>query len=94
MKLTGKQLKDNSAYVEFDVDVLPTSDEQQALEERQSSYDAIWLGKSTFIEGGFSIILGFDDMESEDLALIKEYLDEESHAEIDDMYKFFKTIEL
>lgn len=86
MKLSGKYLAEhNSSFVEFDVDSLPSSDEQDEIKDKQSCYEAIWMGKSSFVEGGFSLMISFDDADSSDIELIKEYIEEDSQEIIDDI---------
>jgi len=87
MKLTGKYLGDlESSFVEFDVDCLPSKDEQETIEGERSCYESIWMGKSSFKDGGFSLMMGFDDCEQSDIDLICEYLDEESQERMQEMY--------
>ena len=90
MKLTGKYLAEhNSSFVEFEVDALPTMDEQEKIKDKQSCYEAIWLGNSSFIEGGFSLMICFDESNESDIELIKKYLDEDSQEIIDDIRENF-----
>lgn len=86
MKLSGKYLAEhNSSFVEFDVDALPTVSEQQIIKDKQSCYEAIWMDKSSFVQGGFSIMISFDEADSSDILLIKKYLDSDSKEILDDV---------
>ena len=72
MKFTGKYLAEHlSSYVEFEVDELPTAEQERHISDARSCYEAIWFGKSTYREGGFSVIISFDEADQNDLQLVK-----------------------
>ena len=88
MKLTGKYLCDfESSFIEFDVDALPTIHQQAEISEEQSCYEAIWMGKSSFIEGGFSIQIGMDDCESDDIDLLAKFMSEDDIEKIQELHE-------
>ncbi len=87
MKLTGKYVADiSSSFVEFEVDELPTDEQRAEIKEEQSCYEAIWMGKTTaFGKDGFSLMIGFDDANADDLQLLKIAMSEEDVVEIETM---------
>jgi len=95
MKLTGKRLKDSGgAFIEFDVDELPSPEKQEEIVDNQSCYEGIWMGKSTFVDGSFSIMLGFDWMTVEDRELLIDVLDAEDYKEIEGLHEDSRRINL
>ena len=88
MKLTGKYLADiHSSFVEFEVDELPTDEIQTDIHDKQSCYEAIWMGSSKkagggFGENSFSLMIGFDDSTCGDLELLKMAMSDDDVEEI------------
>ncbi len=87
MKITGKYIADiHSSFVEFEVDELPSKDEQDEITENASCYEAIWMGEANKNDNNFngspSLMIGMDDCTMEDLELLLSVMSEGDVDEI------------
>jgi len=85
MKITGKYMSSiHSSYVQFEVDEIPSNDVISEMRDKQSCYEAIWMGKDSDknFSNGITLDIGMDDIEDEDFDLLLEIMSEEDVAEI------------
>lgn len=94
IKLTGKFAgSGDSSFMEFEVDRLPTNDESNEISENSSCYEAIWFGpQSKGVTFENTMMLGLDYMESEDLDILRDLLDEDGYKIVKRKYDEANTI--
>lgn len=91
IKLTGKfSGESDSSFKEFEIDRLPTIDEEREMNEERSCYEAIWFGsnkkhKNVAFEN--TMMLGLDYMEQCDLDILEGMFDADSFRVIKREYK-------
>lgn len=83
MKITGNYMSSiHSSFVIFEVDEIPSSEVIDELRDRQSCYEAIWIGKGKTFKNGIELHIGMDDCTEEDLDLLIEVMSVEDVNEI------------
>jgi len=92
MELTGTKLtEDSSSFVEFELDKLD-DEKKDSLEEGRYSSETIWVGDKKgggkFDNG--SILLFIDELQDEDLEVLKENFNEKSMRIIKNVIEDFK----
>lgn len=93
MKLTGKTVQEstNSSFVEFELESVDDS-VKQTIEDERTSSEMIWIGDSDSLKDSKVILLAMDDIQEDDMELLRDNLDEDSMEIIDHVkYDFERT---
>jgi hypothetical protein len=93
MKLTGKTVQEstNSSFVEFELESVDDS-VKKTIEDERTSSEMIWIGKSDSLKDSKVILLAMDDIEENDMELLRNNLDDDSMEVIDHVkYDFERT---